>query len=190
MIHKFNVSNGNMTGMIHDHTNAVNQIDITPNQQYLISVSDDKTIRVFDFASGTELKVINDAARGAQISISIAQDNNRFVVGTGNGSVVLWRLDEVLSVKDLASNNTKVSVSPNPTSEVIKIVIENKNAAKLQTSIKLYNKAGQQVMLIFDGIVQDKMIFTENISQLANGQYFINVNNNGKIASQSIIINK
>jgi WD40 repeat protein len=188
MIHTFNLSTGNMTGMIHDHTDAVNQIDITPNQQYIISVSDDQTIRVFDFASGTELKVINDAVRGAQISISIAQDNNHFVVGTGNGSVVLWRLDEVLSVKDLNFNNIKVAVSPNPAQEFIKITIDNGNAS--QTSIKLFDHAGKQVINIFDGMLQDNATFTENIKHLTNGQYLLNVNINGSITSQSILINK
>jgi WD40 repeat protein len=188
MIHKFNVSNGNMTGMIHDHTNAVNQIDITPNQQYLISVSDDKTIRVFDFASGTELKVINDAARGAQISISIAQDNNRFVVGTGNGSVVLWRIDEVLGVKELNSNNIQIAITPNPAQDYLQIVAENKVAE--QINIKLFNQNGQEVIDIFNGILNEKMIFTKNINHLANGQYHLYVTKNGYITSQSVIINK
>lgn len=188
MIHKFNVSNGNMTGMIHDHTNAVNQIDITPNQQYLISVSDDKTIRVFDFASGTELKVINDAARGAQISISIAQDNNRFVVGTGNGSVVLWRIDEVLGVKELNLNNIQIAITPNPAQDYLQIVAENKVAE--QINIKLFNQNGQEVIDIFNGILNEKMIFTKNINHLANGQYHLYVTKNGYITSQSVIINK
>jgi WD40 repeat protein len=188
MIHKFNVSNGNMTGMIHDHTNAVNQIDITPNQQYLISVSDDKTIRVFDFASGTELKVINDAARGAQISISIAQDNNRFVVGTGNGSVVLWRIDEVLGVKELNSNNIQIAITPNPAQDYLQIVAENKVAE--QINIKLFNQNEQEVIDIFNGILNEKMIFTKNINHLANGQYHLYVTKNGYITSQSVIINK
>ena len=188
MIHKFTVSNGNMTGMIHDHTDAVNQIDITQNQQYIISVSDDKTIRVFDFASGTALKIINDANRGTQNTVSISQDNNRFIVGTGDGSVVLWRLDEVLSLNDLDLNSIKLAVTPNPSSEFIQVIVENKSAS--QTSIQLFNEKGQQVMMIYDGMLTDKMIFTENVSQLANGQYFINVNKNGKNTSQSIIINK
>lgn len=188
MIHKFNVSNGNMTGMIHDHTNAVNQIDITPNQQYLISVSDDKTIRVFDFASGTELKVINDAARGAQISISIAQDNNRFVVGTGNGSVVLWRIDEVLGVKELNLNNIQIAITPNPAQDYLQIVAENKVAE--QINIKLFNQNEQEVIDIFNGILNEKMIFTKNINHLANGQYHLYVTKNGYITSQSVIINK
>lgn len=188
MIHKFNVSNGNMTGMIHDHTDAVNQIDITPNQQYIISVSDDKTIRVFDFDSGTELKIINDAARGAQITISIAQDNNRFVVGTGNGSVVLWRIDEVLSVKELNLNNFKVAVTPNPAQNYLQIAVENKVAE--QTSIKLLNELGQQVIDIFNGTLKEKMLITQDINHLPNGQYFLNVYSNGSISSKSIIINK
>ena len=188
MIHKFNVSNGNMTGMIHEHTDAVNQIDITQNQQYIISASDDQTIRIFDFASGTELKLINDAVRGAQITISIAQDNNRFVVGTGNGSVVLWRIDEILSVKDVNFNTIKVAVSPNPAQEFIKVSIDNENAS--QTSIKLFDHSGKQVMNIFEGMLQDNATFNENIKHLANGQYLLNVNINGSITSQSILIHK
>jgi WD40 repeat protein len=188
MIHSFNVSTGNMTGMIHDHTDAVNQIDITPNQQYIISVSDDQTIRVFDFASGTELKVINEAARGAQMTISIAQDNNHFVVGTGNGSVVLWRLDEVLSVRDLDLNSIKVITSPNPASEIIQIAIENKGSSLL--NIQLVNELGQLVLPIYNGMTHENMIFTENVSKLANGQYFLNVVKNGVSKSHSIIIKK
>lgn len=189
MIHKFNVSNGTMTGMIHDHTDAVNQIDITPNQQYIISVSDDQTIRVFDFASGTELKVINDATRGAQNTISIAQDNNRFVVGTGNGSVVLWRLDEVLSVKDLITAQLQISISPNPASEYLQIKLDNKYSNQ-KTSIKLFNEAGQEVMSIFNGIAQENMLFNENVNHLANGQYYLNVIQSGVSTNHQIIINK
>jgi WD40 repeat protein len=188
MIHKFNVSNGNMTGMIHKHTDAVNQIDITPNQQYIVSVSDDQTIRIFDFVSGAELKVINDAVRGAQISVSVAQDNNRFVVGTGNGSVVLWRLDEALSVNELNQNNLQVTVSPNPTQENIQILVENK-VAEL-TSIRLYNQLGQEVIEIFNGMLKEKMMLTTNISHLPNGQYFLYVNKSGSLATKSIMINK
>jgi WD40 repeat protein len=190
MIHTFNVSNGNMTGMIHNHTDAVNQIDISPNQQYLISVSDDKTIRVFDFSSGTELKVINDAVRGTQNTISIAPDNNHFVVGTGDGSVVLWRLDEVLSVNDLKYSNSKVIVTPNPTSNFIQINIENKLASKAQTSVKLYNVAGQEMIIIYDGITHEKLQLTQKVDQLANGQYYINVVQNGQLTTHSVIINK
>lgn len=189
MIHKFNVSNGSMTGMIHDHTDAVNQIDITQNQQYIISVSDDQTIRVFDFASGTELKVINDAVRGAQNTISIAQDNNRFAVGTGNGSVVLWRLDEVLSVKNLSSGSLQLTISPNPTSDNLQIKFDNKQTNQ-NTSIKLFNEAGQEVLTVFDGIAAEKMILNQKVDHLANGQYYLNVVHNSVSKNYPIIINK
>lgn len=102
--------------------------------------------------------------------------------------MVLWRIDEVLSVKDLNLNNIKVLVTPNPASEFIQIVIENRGNS--QTSIKLFNEAGQQAMIIYEGNVAEKMTFTENVSRLPNGKYFLNVYQNGQITTQTIMIQK
>jgi WD40 repeat protein len=190
MIHTFNVSTGSMTGMIHEHTSAVKQIDITSNQQYLISVSNDKTIRIFDFASGTELKVINDAVRGTQNTISIAQDNNRFVVGTGNGSVVLWKLDEVLGIKNIENNVIKATIMPNPASDYLNITIKNSDYIAQKTKISLINSNGQQVLEIYEGLIKENMTFNQDIKQFSNGNYQVCITTNNVTKTFPIIISK
>lgn len=190
MIHTFNVSTGSMSGMIHEHTSAVNQIDITPNQQYLISVGNDKTIRIFDFSSGTELKTIDESARGTQNSISISQDNNSFVVGTGNGSVVLWHLDEVLGIHKIDGISLKAIISPNPTCDYLNISLKNIDNILEKTKISLFNCYGQEVMEIYQGTLQQNMTFTEDIKHLSNGNYQLRITLNNKINTYNLIINK
>jgi len=69
------------------HTAKVNKVVFTPDSKSLLSVSDDKTARLWDVTTGEEVHVfrlpnLGDGARGKLSALAVSPDGKRFVVGT------------------------------------------------------------------------------------------------------------
>ena len=62
-----------------------------PNGQYVISGSNDGTIRVWDLALGREVALIDGHHDGVQ-TLAILQDQNAIVAGDRSGQLRLWRI--------------------------------------------------------------------------------------------------
>ena len=92
------------------HTDSVNTIDITPNGQYIVSSSEDGTIKVWDIKYGTCLRTFTRDIY-AHIMFSIAADGKHLVTGDWGGTIKIWDIVSGKCLKTLEANNHIVSVT-------------------------------------------------------------------------------
>jgi WD40 repeat protein len=69
------------------HTDDVSQVAFSPDGKLLISASNDKTIKLWDVASGKELKTINS---GAAYYVAFSPDGKFIVSASSDGTIRLW----------------------------------------------------------------------------------------------------
>lgn len=91
------------------HTRPINNVDWSPDGSYLASASDDATIRVWDAATGEELKIIQ-WDESAMVSVIWSPDSHQLAFANANGSV--WIQDtqnESLSPLRLEGHSSRVN---------------------------------------------------------------------------------
>ncbi|MEI7595263.1 MAG: T9SS type A sorting domain-containing protein [Bacteroidota bacterium] len=85
------------------------------------------------------------------------------------------------------SNNENVIIYPNPTNE--KINIDFSYSEKLVGNISLYNSIGKIVRVIKDGVIE-KEIHNIDISEFANGVYYIAIRTDKWTKTERLVIQK
>jgi WD40 repeat protein len=75
------------------HTGDVNGIIHLPGGQWIVTCSDDGSLRVWDLQSGKQ--VGNDWRDGEMVvrAIALSPDGKKVVSGSGDGAVRLWDVD-------------------------------------------------------------------------------------------------
>jgi serine/threonine protein kinase len=89
------------------HTGAIENVAFTPDGTRLVTVSQDKTARVWDVPTGQVLKTLTgatDAIRG----LAVLPDNRRAVTAGWGGSVRLWDLDEGVEIRRYVGHKGQV----------------------------------------------------------------------------------
>lgn len=71
------------------HPSAVNGLAFSPDGHTLYSVGDDGTLRIWDVATGRELRSIK-AHEGRALSLSLSGDGTRLATGGEDGIVRIW----------------------------------------------------------------------------------------------------
>ncbi len=95
IIKVLNVANSQVQRSFIGHTDAINAIEISPNQLYLLSGSNDKSARIWDLKTGKELFKLNvDCWKVTSVAFSF--DSKYCATGCNDGSVKIW---EVLTGK-------------------------------------------------------------------------------------------
>lgn len=72
------------------HSDDVNKVCFSPNDQYIASCSKDKTIKLWDFFSGKELKTFYDTDE--VYSVQFSQDG-KYLVSGGRAGAKLWDIE-------------------------------------------------------------------------------------------------
>ena len=99
---------------LHGHKGLVESVSFSPDSQRIVSGSHDKTMRVWDAASGKELRVL----RGHEdwvMSVSFSPDGKRIVSGSADKTVRLWDADSGNELRVLRGHQkcvNSVSFSP------------------------------------------------------------------------------
>ncbi len=86
-----------------------------------------------------------------------------------------------------ALNASAYNVSPNLSADLVNVKL---NVDKAQNaSVKLYNLNGQLVQSIFEGVANARMDFniSKNELGISNGTYIININIDGKTATEKVV---
>ncbi len=90
------------------HSGSVNCVAFYPDGTKLASGSDDKTIRLWEVASGRELRVLQAHADDVK-SLAFSANGERMVSASDDGTVVLWRtadwspMASIRSIKDTSA---------------------------------------------------------------------------------------
>jgi WD40 repeat protein len=96
------------------HTSYVKAVSITPDGKRAVSVSWDKTLRVWDLASGQCLKTLEGHTSSFK-SVNITQDGKRAVLGSYDSTIRLWDLASGQCLKTLKGHTllvNSVSITP------------------------------------------------------------------------------
>jgi WD40 repeat protein len=99
--------------------NSVLQIDMSYDNAYIAAACDTTTL-VFDAVSGTVISNFNITNGGTVYSVGFKPNAYDLVTGTHSGDVVLWSMDDILSVTEKLTEEN-VQVFPNPASETIQV---------------------------------------------------------------------
>lgn len=95
------------------HTNMVWDVVVAPDGRRIVSASNDRTVKVWDSASGAELFTFG-GHKAFVCSVAIASDSYRVATGALDGEVILWNLRDAkhLARVDHGADDAKVSWRP------------------------------------------------------------------------------
>ena len=95
------------------HLGAVYTIDIDATDKYLVSGSDDKTAKLWDFKTGKLIRTFS-GHNGAITYVKITPDGKRLITSSRDGSVKIWNLEtgkEILTHFSLSENEWLVKTT-------------------------------------------------------------------------------
>ncbi len=79
--------------VLRGHAWAVNSVAVTPDGKYIVSGSDDQTVRVWELATGQEVRRFRAGLLSAVKTLAVTPDGKYVVSGMDiNGTVRLWEL--------------------------------------------------------------------------------------------------
>ncbi len=91
IIRVINVANSQTQRSFIGHTDVVNAIEVSPNQKYLLSGSNDKSARIWDIKTGNELKKLTvDCWKVTAVAFSF--DSKYCATGCNDGSIKIWEV--------------------------------------------------------------------------------------------------
>lgn len=120
------------------HSNDVNSVCFSPDDKYIASGSEDKTIKLWDVATGKELKTFTDADK--VYSVTFSSDGKHLISGGGAG-VKMWEI--------LSGNVTQISGSSTHFAEISndgKLVYANDDYGKIVLK-SMQNQEKKKVLL-------------------------------------------
>ena len=71
------------------HEEAVHGVEFCPDGRHAVSVSEDKTVRVWDVASGWEVRKFTGHSSGVRC-VAVTSDGKRAVSGSTDDTVRVW----------------------------------------------------------------------------------------------------
>ena len=74
------------------HSSYVHSVAISPDNKYIVSVSDDGTIEIWNFENGEEIKTLN-GHNGSVRSVAISLDSKFIVSGSWDKTIKIWNLE-------------------------------------------------------------------------------------------------
>ena len=85
---------GKLKGTLKGHTGTVNSLSFRNDSKTIVSGGDDRSIRIWDVAKGTETLMVNQGAQIAVIYCVTYSANGKLIAsGNGDGQLHVWRPD-------------------------------------------------------------------------------------------------
>ncbi len=97
------------------HEGSVNDVSITPNEKYVVSGSDDCTVRIWDIETGENIKILR-GHKDHITSVAVLPNGKRVVSGSKDRTLCIWDIETGKSIRTLKGHKswvTAVSVTPN-----------------------------------------------------------------------------
>ena len=93
---------------LEQHQSYVSSISFSPDGKTLVSGSGDKTVKLWDAATGKEIKTLT-GHQDAVLSVSFSRDGKTLVSGSGDKTVKLWDAATGKEIKTLTGHQDAVS---------------------------------------------------------------------------------
>ena len=123
------------------HTGPVSAVRFSPDGRYAVSVGADRTIRLWDTATGQEIRQLGDGSQNP-ISLEFSPDGDLVAEGTGTGRVRLWNVKTGL-LKGTFGGRFGIVISLKFLSDGTYIV-----AGYQDSAVRLWNvKTGEELLL-------------------------------------------
>ncbi|KAJ1304981.1 hypothetical protein OPQ81_000024 [Rhizoctonia solani] len=93
MIHIWDVQTGEMVlGPLYGHAGAIRSVDYSPNDAYIVSASEDCTLRIWDARDGKDLHGPLQGHRSDVRCVRFSPDSTLVVSGSYDGTVRVWNV--------------------------------------------------------------------------------------------------
>ncbi|TAL67629.1 MAG: choice-of-anchor D domain-containing protein, partial [Bacteroidetes bacterium] len=89
------------------HTNFVNSVAFSPDGTRLASCSSDKTIKLWDIISGTEIQTF--PGQNSVSSIAFSPDGSMLASGHGDSTVKLWDINSGIEIRTFSGHTRSIS---------------------------------------------------------------------------------
>ena len=83
-----------MAKKLYGHWGDVQGVAFTPDARFLLSVSDDHSVRAWDLAGGRDLRPF-DGHEDKVIALSISADGRRAVTASRDATALIWDLTKI-----------------------------------------------------------------------------------------------
>lgn len=97
------------------HKGSVNDVSITPNEKYVVSGSDDCTVRIWNIETGENIKIMR-GHKDHITSVAVMPNGKHIVSGSKDRTVCIWDIETGKNIRTLKGHKswvTAVSVTPN-----------------------------------------------------------------------------
>lgn len=113
----FDIRERELVQLYHVHTEGVNSVDFHPSGYFLISGSDDETLKIYNLLEGRPIYTITGHI-GKVTSVAFSEDGKHFATGGQDHKLMIWRTNfsEIASrreSKDLAFDESGINFLSN-----------------------------------------------------------------------------
>lgn len=146
------------------HSSHINDVTISPDGQLFASASADKTIKVWNLATGQEIYTLKGHASYVNV-LAISPDGRTLVSGSADKTIKLWDLGNGKEIRTLGGHSNYVkSVAISPDGQMIASGSSDK-------TVKLWNLATGQEIRTLQGHLNDinSLAISANSQILASG---------------------
>ncbi len=126
------------------HTGAVTSVAFSPDGEYALTASDDKTLRLWDISTGREIRVFK-GIKDYITSVAISQDGKYALTGSDDKIIRLWDISEGSQIRYFTGHTGAVtSVAFSPDDECAITGSDDK-------TLRLWDISSSKVIRVFKG---------------------------------------
>ncbi|MFN6515490.1 MAG: protein kinase domain-containing protein [Nostoc sp. CreGUA01] len=127
------------------HSSSVNSVFISPDGKTLASGSDDKTIKLWNLATGEQIRTLTEHSNSVN-SVAISPDGKTLATGSDDKTIKLWNLatrEQIRTLTRHSSSVNSVAISPdgNTLASLSTDYLHPADVFRIETTINLWNVA-------------------------------------------------